>query len=378
MKDILVYVPAWGLGTYPEGISTYIMNIYKHMDRDKIRFTIISWGSVKSFYHDKFLSLGGKIISSSRQLDKKGIQRKIIILKELVSIINDNHFDGIYINTSVPYDHIFMHIIKKKCDVNIRVIHSHNSGWGNSKFNVIRSLFSDFAKRFEKDSNVRFACGDKAARFLFSKKSIQNGEVTIVKNGIDTLKFKFYNEKRVELKKKLNLDNSIVIGHVGAFNYQKNHRFIIDIFKAFRLKNKKSKLVLIGEGRFKQDICDYVCQQDLQNEVIFVGTTDRVFEYLQIMDCFIMPSLYEGLPIVGIEAQAAGLPMVVSDTVSEELNISGKVEFLSLSSPVEQWVNKIEQCLKYPRSDDQHCIFDAGYDSKVTAQKVQEILLSTC
>ena len=162
-----------------------------------------------------------------------------------------------------------------------------------------------------------------------------------MKNAIDTNKFIYNKDIRRQKRKELNIENKFVVGHVGRFHPQKNHDFIIDIFKELNEKRKNSVLLLVGDGELRQSIENKVKELNLLDKVIFTGVRDDIPELLQSMDVFVFPSLYEGLPVTLIEAQATGLPCIVSDTITHEAIISSNIQSVSLQKSAEEWADKI-------------------------------------
>ena len=181
----------------------------------------------------------------------------------------------------------------------------------------------------------------------------------MLKNGLPLEKFKFDKEKRIGLRKGFGVEKDFVIGHVGRFSKQKNHKFLIDIFKAFKKKNKNSKLMLIGDGPLRKEIEEYATSQGVREDILFLGIRNDVSDIYNCMDCFVFPSLYEGMPNTVIEAQTSGLPCVISNTITTEVNLTEKIEFCSIKD-AGLWIEKIKKTEN--REQDYKILKEKGYD----------------
>jgi len=371
---VLVYVPGWGDGEGIDGISSYIMNIYKNINRSRIEFTIISFYSNKSVFENELLNLGGKIIKYP--IDNiKGIKKKIIISKLIIKELNRNMYNAIYIQSSVPYDHLYMYFIKKYSNVPIRIIHSHNSNFNKQFGNSIRMILGYFSKLFENSSTNYLACSKKAAYWLFRKSKVKNDKVELINNGVEIGKFKYNIEVRNIFREKLGISDKVVIGNVGRFTFQKNHNFLLEVFNEYLKINNEAILFLVGEGELEEEIRNKVKELNIDNKVIFYGISNEVENLMQAMDCFVMTSFYEGLPIVGVEAQASGLPLIVSDKITNEMEIINNVKFISLQNNVNIWASEIDKSIKLQREDTSNELIKKGFDIESVARRVEELFM---
>ena len=202
---------------------------------------------------------------------------------------------------------------------------------------------------------------------------------TVVKNGIKVENFSYNKELRAGIRKELNLENNLVIGHIGRFCYQKNQLFLIDIFKQLKKQNPKSKLLFIGsyvgDSTDMDSVKAKVLELNLQDEVIFLGIRHDVPNLMQAMDCFLLPSRFEGLCIVGIEAQASGLSCFFSDTITRELEITDLCHFIGLDKAPEEWADIVLKNITIERRDMSQEISDAGYDIKTEVKKIEKIYM---
>lgn len=256
----------------------------------------------------------------------------------------------------------------KECGVTVRIAHSHNSNQDKN----IKYLFKRYyMKKIPEVATELFACGKAAGDWMFGGKDYQ-----LLPNAIATEKYIYDEEKAKRIKKELGLENNIIIGHIGRFNPQKNHEFLIDIFEKCFKKNDKVRLVLIGDGKDRKEIEKKVEEKGLQSNVLFMGIRSDVPELLQAMDVFVFPSLYEGLPVTMIEEQAAGVPAVISNQVSEECIITkGLVKVKDLEETPEQWADEILKQAKISKNDRSEEIKKAKYDVETTAKWLEEYYL---
>jgi glycosyltransferase involved in cell wall biosynthesis len=372
---VLVYVPGWGDGEGIDGISSYIMNIYKNINRDRIEFTIISFYSNRSVFENELLNLRGKIIKYPIDNIKR-IKKKIVICKTIIKELNKNEYNAVYIQSSVPYDHLYMYFIKKYSNVPIRIIHSHNSNFNKQFGNSIRMILGYFSKLFENSSTNYLACSKKAAYWLFRKSKVENGEVELINNGIDINKFKYDIEIRKIFRKKLGISEKVVIGNVGRFTFQKNHNFLLDVFNEYLKINSEAILLLVGEGELEEEIRNKMKELNIDNKVIFYGISNEVENLMQVMDCFVMTSFYEGLPIVGVEAQASGLPLIVSDKITNEMKIINNVKFISLEDNASIWAGEIDKIIKLQRKDTSNELIEKGFDIESIARELEKLFMA--
>ena len=229
--------------------------------------------------------------------------------------------------------------------IKVRINHSHMAenpqGLKNKIYYGVR-LF--LGKLFATDY---FACGEDAGIYLFGKNDVENGKVMILPNAIDLNAFNYKpflrEKKRLEAGIK---DSTVVIGHVGRFFEQKNHRFLIEIFETFHMKNHDSVLLLFGEGTLRDEITQMVEERGLKDDIRFMGVKADIAEWYQAMDVFVLPSLYEGFPVVGVEAQAAGLPCLFSAEITSEIAISCCTRFISLSQNSKKWADEIKHLVE--------------------------------
>ena len=295
------------------GVESVIMNYYRHLDHNKVQFDFICDEDSTRIPYNEIKKLGGRVflVPKYQNLPK--------YLKALEKLFKENQYRIVHSNINTLS--VFPLYAAKKAGVPIRISHSHSTSnpkeW---KRNLIKNILRPFSKLYATDY---FACSELAGRYLFGNKAFDQGEVKIIHNAIDIDKFKFDEVARKKLRKELGIkDNTVVIGHVGRFVQQKNHTFLVDVFKEYHKKNPDSKLLLVGSGPLEDKIKKKVEKLGLKDSVLFLGQRDDINKLYSAMDVFCLPSLYEGLPVVGVEAQAAGLPCVFSDKITNDTVIT--------------------------------------------------------
>lgn len=315
------------------GVESVIMNYYRNIDRKKIQFDFVIDGNGKTSIDDEIISLGGKVYRVepyTKNLFKNICQIYRIIKKNDYKIVHSN------MNTLSVFSLFAAWLAGAK----VRILHNHSTSIKKEKIrSIIKYILRPFAVLF---ANKYVACSKLAGEWMYGKKMMQSGKVKILNNAIDVDSFAYNENLRKDLRNGFNIaENTLVIGHVGRFMYQKNHDFLVDIFKEIHKKEKNSLLILIGDGSLRRLIEKKVKDYGLQNNVKFLGLRKDVKNLYNIMDVFILPSWYEGLPVVSVEAQANGLLCFVSDKVSKECKISSSIYFISLVEDAKFWSKKI-------------------------------------
>ena len=261
----------------------------------------------------------------------------------------------------------------------MRIYHSHSAEVsGKSKVKLL--VYNYYRNRISKWATTEYACS-QAEQIGCMKKLIDSGAVQIIYNGIDTIRFSYNLKKREELRNELNVENNYVIAHTGRFLPQKNHRFIIDVFNEVKKREQGAKLLLLGVGDLQDEIRQKVDSLGLSDSVYFLGVKKNVEDYLFAADCYIMPSLYEGLPVAAVEAECSGLPCVMSTNITKEVELTENTKFLSLNETAEFWATEIIKCKQLHREDCSKTVEEKGYDVKDVAANLQNKyieLLNNC
>lgn len=346
------------------GVESVIMNYYRHLDHSKVQFDFICDEDSTRIPYDEIKKLGGRVflVPKYQNLPK--------YLKALEKLFKENQYRIVHSNINTLS--VFPLYAAKKSGVPIRISHSHSTSnpkeW---KRNLIKNILRPFSKRYATDY---FACSELAGRYLFGNKAFDQGEVKIIYNAIDIEKFKFDEVARKKLRKELGIkDNTIVIGHVGRFVQQKNHTFLVDVFKEYHKKNPDSKLLLVGSGPLEDEIKKIVERLGLKDSVLFLGQRNDINKLYSAMDIFCLPSLYEGLPVVGIEAQAAGLPCVFSDKISDDIKITDSIKFIKLTDKLKEWSDEVTKIVnsKRPSTKSGKYTKDYNIEKAVTSLEVE-------
>ena len=337
------------------GVEAVVMNYYRHIDREKIQFDFICDEDSTNIPYDEIEKLGGRVILCPPY------QKIFKYNKTLKRIFKENKYKIVHshINTLS----IFPLRIAKKVGIPIRIAHSHSTTnkkeW---KKNLLKQILRPFSKKY---ATNYMCCSELAGRWLFGNKAYDKGKVYLLNNAIDLEKFTYDEKVRKIKRKELNInDDTLVIGHIGRFVEQKNHKFIIEIFNELYKKNKNYKLILIGQGPLLDEIKQKVRYLGIADSVMFLGQIIDINKYYQAIDLFLFPSLYEGLGMVMIEAQCSGLPCIASTKVPNIAKVSSKVYFLDLKQPIIEWVNKLNEKINTDRKVELESIIKAGYDIK--------------
>lgn len=310
------------------GIESLLMGVYRNINRDLIQFDfLVGPHKEKSVYQDEIQSLGGKVFSR--------VNRRKYPIKSLLFLYSffKKHKEYSIIHHHGSLASLEATIIAKRCGVPSRILHAHSTQHGTIPFFL--KIFVVFAKFFFKnDYTHAFACSGDAGKWLFNKK-----EFTVIKNGIEINNFLFDKEKREMYRNDLGIKNSFVVGHLGRFTEQKNHIFLCDIFYEIYKKNSNAVLLLIGTGPLIESVQEKIELLGISHAVKFLGFREDISELMQTMDLLLLPSLFEGLPLTLVEAQASGLPCVASDVVSQESKLTDYVYYVSLDKGAEYWAD---------------------------------------
>jgi glycosyltransferase EpsF len=345
------------------GVETVVMNYYRNIDRSKVQFDFFIDSDSKHPPIEEIKMLGGRayIVSPYKNLLGYIIQVYRILRTNKYKIVH-SHLNTISV---FPLMAAFF------AGARIRIAHNHSTAVKGEPKTILKKMLKPFAKVF---ATHYFACSEHAGRWLFGNDCVEEGKVTTIKNALELNKFKFSKSIRHSVRSELGIDNKFVIGHVGRIVYPKNHDFLIDIFEQIYLRDKNTMLLLVGEGNLKDNILKKIKIRNLENAVVFLGVIDKIASIYQAIDAFVLPSLYEGFGMVGIEAQAAGIKLFCSEAVPEEVKVSDLVEFISLEMPAAYWAQRILQCIniEYERLEYNEQVGRAGYDIETEAVKLCE------
>ena len=359
MIRVLQIVTYMGRG----GLETMLMNYYRHIDRSKIQFDFLVHRDFEADYDKEILEMGGKIYHVSR------------LIPWSVSYRNElkRFFKGHpeYRIVHVHQDCLSSVALQcaKECCVPVRIAHSHNSSQDKNMKYLIKRHYMKRIPRFATDC---FACGKDAGDWMFSGYPYQ-----ILRNAIDVSVYRYSPEKAKAIREQLGLKQNFVIGHVGRFHAPKNHTFLLDIFCECVKTVPSARLLLVGDGEGRKQIQEKAKSLELEDKVIFTGVRGDVADLLQAMDVFVFPSLYEGTPVTMIEAQASGVPCVISDRVPKDCVItSGLVTSMRLSDTPQDWAQHIVGRKTGKRENHLEEIRTAGYDIVTAARGLENFYLT--
>ena len=353
-----------GLSPNVGGVETFVISIYKLLKSDNVHFYFLTSSKEKLYYEDEIIKNGDFIIRYSPRTENF-----IKFKNELKNIFRNYHFDVFWDNVC-SLSMIDDIIASYDFHVPIRIIHSHNSKNMSGLFtNLMHNLNK---KRISKYATHYFACSSLAGKWMFP---IQKWEkIVFIKNGVDRTKFRYDVESRKKIRTQLKIDNKLVFGHVGRFHEQKNHLFLIDIFKEIHKIHNDSVLILCGSGDLENSIKKKVKDNDLLSSVFFLGNQSNINEYMSAFDLLLFPSKYEGLPFVLIEAQANNLPCLISCNISQEVAITELVHFLSLNDSSKIWAETALNLSTKKRIDYSNQFKKSGYDLNDNYSLLNKIL----
>lgn len=341
------------------GIESFMMNYFRHIDRKRVHIDFLVHGYEKGAYDDEIIANGSLIY----HVPVKS-KHPFIYQKKLKEIFSSGKYQVVHSHLDAMSCWILK--IAKKCSIPVRIAHSHNTD--HLTTNKLKYWINEQArKKICKYTTINLACSQAAGKWLFG-----NSAFIVIPNAIEADKFKFNNEVRVQIRRELGIsDNMIVLGHVGRFDTQKNHKFLIDAFYKASQYNKNLVLMLIGDGWMKKTIQEKVNQYKLNGKVLFLGTRNDVNYLYNAMDVYVFPSLFEGLSVVLVEAQTNGLHCVVSDRVSTEVNITNTIEFLPLNLDI--WIDKLLSEKQSQRFENEDTICNQGYEIVKAAKKLEDM-----
>lgn len=320
------------------GVESVIMNYYRHIDRNEIQFDFICDADSTDIPYEEIEKLGGRVIICPPY------QKLPEYIKFLTELFRKEKYQIVHSNINTLS--VFPLYAAKKAGVPVRIAHSHNtSNPKEIKRNIIKNLLRPFSKVYATDY---FACSELAGRYQFGRGAQKSGLVKIIPNAIDIEKFKFDETARKELRREFGFDEKdFVLGHVGRFVPQKNHKFLIKVFSEVKKSRPEAKLLLVGQGPLEEKIKEQVEELKLKNDVVFAGQRSDVNKLYSAMDVFVLPSLYEGFGMVAIEAQCANLPTVVSSRVSDEVFIERRTRKCNLDFGFTKAILNMQNRLDY-------------------------------
>lgn len=345
------------------GIESYCMSYYRAL-KEKVKFDFVTHNVTDIEYKNEIESNGDKVYILPKITIKNSYN-------QINNFIREHHdYDIIHCNMA---NAAFIYFpIAKKYGIKTRILHSHQNKYADKKLHVLRNIpLVALGKIYTTD---RIACSKEAGDFLFKKKKYD-----IVKNAIQIENYSYNEKTRKSIRAKLGINDEFVIGNIGRLTNQKNQKFLIEIFSCIKKIKKKSKLIIIGEGELESLLKERVKELNIENDVLFINKTNMINDFLQAFDIFVFPSLYEGVGIVNIEAQAAGLKVIASSNVPKEAKIIDElIEFIPIEKGKEYWCNEIIKNENYERKNVDLILKDNKYNINNSANDLYYLYNRYC
>lgn len=367
MKRVCIYCQTWESG----GIEAFLSNLMLHMDLSGLRIDIVADAIKKSIFTDRLEALGitfRELSGSTRALVRN--------YRCFAKLLDEQRYDVLHLNIFQALPLAYLSLARRK-KIPLRIAHSHNTMLRRSRTRRLKLGLHKLARRlFTKDATHLWACSGAAARFMFPAALLNEKNYQFIPNGIDLRRFRLNEAKREKTRKELHLEDAFVIGHVGRLCFQKNQSFLLDIFALVYRQDASARLLLVGEGEALEELEEKAARLSLSDAVIFYGTTPQVERLLWAMDVFVFPSVFEGLGIAVIEAQAAGLPTICSDGVPREALASSLARQIALASSVKQWAQMIFAVRDRPSGcDPMGQLTAGGFDIGQVSSYVKKVYL---
>ncbi len=363
------------------GRSVITWNWYVNWDFKKLQIDFFSYDMAPQNFKNSIEINGGKFYYMAGFYNLPLLFRPIKKIISTFKLVKANSYDCIHIHCGNSIDSLIYYLsCKFFCKHIILHAHSTNIDCNSTKPTLalkVKQILHKVCRQFVRNQNLSYlACSMSAASWMFSPKIFKSRSYSIIKNGIKISDFTFKQEVRDKIRAELDIESKFVIGHIGRFAYVKNHIFLLDIFNEIYRKNSNATLLLIGTGVLESELKRKVHILNLDEAIIFYGSTSNIYEMYQAMDCFVLPSHFEGLGIVAIEAQTAGLKTICSDAIPKEAQITELLEYMSLSDSPEKWAEKI---LSYNTGYERKNMFAeikvAGYDIADSAKQLEELYI---
>ncbi len=347
------------------GVESVVMNYYRHIDRSKVQFDFFVDEDSTAIPREEIENAGGRlyIIPPYQRLHR--------YLPALVRLFRENRYRIVHAHINTLS--VFPLFAAKLAGVPVRVAHSHSTAAkGETKKNILKYTLRPFSRVFATDYA---ACSRYSGEWLFGKRAMERGDVTVFNNAIDLDRFRYDEAVRSQVRGELGLEGKFVIGHVGRFCFQKNQEFLIDIYREVYKEEPNAVLLLIGGGEDRAKIEEKV-NAITEGKVFLLGNRADVDRLYQAMDVFVLPSRYEGLPVVGVEAQAAGLPCVFSDAVTKDVCLTPTAGFCRCEEPTRAWAESILRLAGTERSGGEDALRQKGFDIRLQGRCLTEYYMA--
>lgn len=365
-------------GTNLGGAESRIMDLYRHIDKNQVQFDFLVHTDKEGYFDKEITELGGRIF----RVPRFRLYNYFSYKKAVKDFFEKNHEFRAVQGHITSTASIYLPVAKKS-GIPVTIAHARSAGVDKGPKGILTRILR---KNLWKKADYLFTCSQLAGISVFGKKAVNEGKTIFIPNAIDCETFSYDEEKRAEIRKKLELTDKYVIGHVGRFHYAKNHEYLLRIFAALcRRKKEYDKegekqsdyaLILLGEGGGMQAAKELAKELGIEDKVHFLGNHGNVYDYYQAMDYFVYPSRFEGLPGTVVEAQCSGLKCVMSDTICEEVAVTDLVHVMSIEEEPDKWAEYIIRTMEYERQSYTQEMKKAGFDVKGQAGIMMKFYLS--
>ena len=366
MRKILVF----GMSNNYGGVESVIMNYYRNFDKTKIHFDFVCYQN-ECVCENEIWQNGGKIFKFDGKTS--GLRHE----KYMKNLIKG--YDGVWCNRC-DLANVSILKIAKRVGVKLRIIHAHNSDLMDRSVikRAIKSVFHMVHKKMIAQLATNyFACSEDAGRWFYPDKIISSDKYLVVNNAIDLKKFSYSPVRRKEIREALGLEKCFVVGNVGRLQRQKNQTFLLDVFYEILKQKPNARLLLVGKGEDEKKLKEKTLSLGIDKAVFFLGMRNDVDKILQAIDVFVFPSIFEGLPLVLVEAQTSGTRVLCSSTITGNVKCTANLDFISLDQSAKHWAELAINCDSKKKKYEEICqgIKDAGFDINFEAKKLEGVFL---
>ena len=344
------------------------MNVYNNIDREKVQFDFVVTPEEKKDLYEQVEQMGGRIFVCPKYTGKNHFAY-CRWWNDFFAEHPEYHVIHGHVRSTAS---IYLKIAKKYGLVTIA--HSHSTSNGSGISAIVKNIMQ---LPIRHTADYLFACSDKAGKWLYGEKATKQPNYRMIPNGVDLKRFAFHEEKRRQMRNQLGIaEDTFVVGHIGRITVPKNHQFLVELFAAYHKENPQSRLLLVGDGELFEAVQQQCTQLGIREAVIMVGSKTNTEDYYQAMDIFVFPSLWEGLPVSVVEAQANGLSCLLSDVITRDVDLTDQVKYLSLNEK-SRWINEIARACPKPRTaaSPENRRKLQPFDASVVAKQLQDFYL---
>ena len=357
------------------GQEAFIINVYSKINKDKFDFTFMTPFECENIkLKDMISNNNDKLIFCNKEFNSN--MRKRYIVETAKKYLNGNDYDVIHIHSGSVFTLYNVAKIAKKSGIKKVIVHSHCTGINSIKYRIIKFISDRFIDKYV---DLYFACSKDAGMWKFPKRIVNSDKFYVIKNGIDTNKYIFNEDIRQNYRKDYNLENKHIICAIGRYDIQKNPIFTLNVFSEYLKMDKDGFLIMIGGSwDLENDINTYIKSSNLSNYVLILKNRDDIPALLNMSDVYIMPSLWEGLGIAAIEAQASGLPTLCSENIPNEAFITELAMKFELSNGEKKWAEKINELINIKRKNTSEFIVKSGFDINESVKIIEKNYCKEC